>query len=678
MMSSGTSRWSSLFSERGCSLPMTRHSRLQSALVSTRLPRKAGWGLACLILSLTCAAQPSQQDADQTKPEPVKSSITVVERIEQETPAFVTTLPRLRVAEQPGINLDDRLRSIPGFSLFRRSSSLVANPTTQGVSLRGLGSSGASRSRVLWDGVPINDPFGGWVYWTRVSPRELDRIEVSRGASTSVFGDRAMSGAINLFSRPVGRWAWLSYEGGNRNTHGVSGGGSYLWSRFVASANVRAFGTDGYYIVRKDRRGSADTPANVRFVSGNSRLDFLGQSDRLFVRLDILAEERENGTVLTHNSTSLGTVAANYARNWKNDTVSVLGYHTREEYRASFSSVAANRNTETLTSVQQVPSEAVGAAGLWSHRGSGWNLLGGADAQRVEGVSTDRLFPTGTRVGAGSQLQHGTFVQTDFTRGALKLFLGGRNQFAGDSRFFSPSAGFVAGRGAVRARGTVFRAFRAPTLNELFRPYRQGNAETLPNAALQPETVFGAEAGVDYVGESTRVQVSFYRNEVNDIITNVTLRSTPALITRQRQNAASALTRGIDINARRSWRNWTGEVAYLFADSRFGTAERIPQVPRHSGTAQLTYARNGTLVSAGVRAFSFQFEDDRNQFVLPGFATLQLAASQRLWYGLTATAEFENLTDREYVTGFSPVPLIGAPRLWRGGIRWDFPVRKVR
>lgn len=89
---------------------------------------------------------------------------------------------------------------VPGFSLFRRSSSLVANPTTQGVSLRGLGSSGASRSLVLWDGIPLNSPFGGWIYWTRVSPEQLDRVEVSRGASTSVFGDKAMGGSIGLFT----------------------------------------------------------------------------------------------------------------------------------------------------------------------------------------------------------------------------------------------------------------------------------------------------------------------------------------------------------------------------------------------------------------------------------------------------------------------------------------------
>ena len=64
--------------------------------------------------------------------------------------------------------LDDQLRSVPGFSLFRRTSSRVANPTTQGVTLRGMSASGASRTLVLADGVPLNDPFGAWVYWDRV------------------------------------------------------------------------------------------------------------------------------------------------------------------------------------------------------------------------------------------------------------------------------------------------------------------------------------------------------------------------------------------------------------------------------------------------------------------------------------------------------------------------------
>ncbi len=95
---------------------------------------------------------------------------------------------------------DDVLRLVPTFSLFRRTSSLAAHPTTQGVSLRGIGPSGVSRTLVMIDGVPFNDPFGGWVYWTRVPLDNVDRVEVVDGTSSSVYGNYAMGGVINVVS----------------------------------------------------------------------------------------------------------------------------------------------------------------------------------------------------------------------------------------------------------------------------------------------------------------------------------------------------------------------------------------------------------------------------------------------------------------------------------------------
>ena len=598
---------------------------------------------------LVCAAFGQNTTADPPI-EPVRTSITVVERIQTETPAFVSVLERGEVQEQPGVNIDDRLRSIPGFTLFRRSSSLVANPTTQGVSLRGLGSSGASRTLVMWDGIPINDPFGGWVYWTRLNPEELDRVEVSRGASTSVFGDRAMSGALALFSRePEPLRLTASYEGGNKDTHMATLGLSHLWRRFAASGHVRGFTSDGYFIVQESRRGSVDTRANVEFLAGDTRLDYLGPSDRFFLKLDILAEHRDNGTVLTENSTGLGNIGAHYSKQWTSDTLSVLAYHTREAYRATFSAVSADRNTERLTFLQRVPSEAVGAAGLWRRRGDDWGLLAGADMQRVEGTSTDTLIPAGMRVGGGSQFQQGTFVQFDGGEGPAKIFLGARQQFTGrGTQFFSPNGGFALGRGIWRVRGSVYRSFRAPTLNELFRDFRAGNAETRANPELRPETMFGAEAGVDVVGEHGRLGITWFRHQITNVITNVTLSTTPALITRQRQNAAEALARGMDLTwERRFASSWRGEVGYLFSDSRFSTGARIPQVPRHSGMAQLTFLREGTLASAGIRSYSHQFEDDLNRFLMGGFATVQLSVRQRITRGLTAQLAVDNLLDRE-------------------------------
>ena len=612
------------------------------------------------------------QPAPKENIEPVRTSITVIEKVTMETPASITILDKESIERTPGFNLDDRLRMVPGFTLFRRSSSIAANPTTQGVSLRGLGSSGASRTLVLWDGIPINDPFGGWVYWTRFAPEELERVEVSRGASTSVFGDRSMSGAIALISRPASPLRLTaSYEGGNKNSHTLTGGFSNLWRKWAISTQLRAAKTDGYYIVPESRRGPADTLAGVKFVATDTRIDWLGAREKIFFKFDLLAEERRNGTTLTANSTGLGSIAAHYFR----EDFTLLAYHTREQFHAGFSSVTADRKRETLSFNQTVPSDSTGVAGMWARHTSKWNALIGADFNRVEGYSTDSLVPTGKRIGGGILNQGGGFAQTDFRLGALQLFAGAREH---SSNFFSPSGGFALGRKRLRARGSVYRSFRTPTLNELYREFRTGNTVTQANAALLPEKVFGAETGIDFVGENTRAGLTFYRNSLEDLITNVTLSSSPALILRQRRNAASGLARGIEFNARHTWRDFRGELGYLFADSRVPTGERIAQTPRHQGSAQLFWQHGRTLISGGLRSVSLQFDDDRNQFLLPGYPAVQLVLRHRLTPSLSASASFENLLNREYLTALTPTPNIGAPRLWRAGLRWDGSLKKTK
>jgi outer membrane cobalamin receptor len=622
---------------------------------------------------LLAAQTQDPQTPDPQKPEPVKTSITVVEKISAETPANVTVLDSTALQQSPGTNLDDRLRDVPGFSLFRRSSSLAANPTTQGISLRGIGSSGASRTLVLWDGIPANDPFGGWVYWTQFVPGEIGRAEISRGAATSIFGDRAMSGAIGLFSRPAEKLHVLAeYEFGNDSTHDLSAGFSDVWSRVAISGTARAFTSDGYFIVPASIRGAADTRANVQFVTGDVRIDHYTSIGNLFFKTSMLAEERQNGTVLTHNSTGMGTVSLRFVREFTNDWVSLAGFRTQEGFHSTFDSVTGGRNIDSLSYRQTVPSHAEGGAALWQHHQSKWNIMAGADVYRVEGTSTDHLVPSGLRVGGGTQLQHGVYGQADATLGWVRLFGGVRHSFAGQgSQFLSPSGGFVAGKKRLRARGSVYRSFRAPTLNELYREFKAGNTTTKANPALLPETLWGAEAGVDWVGETGTFRVTAYRNALDKLITNVTLSSSAAAIVRQRANAAAALSRGVEAEFTERLRNFTGELKYLYVESRYVTGFRVAQIPKHQGTAQLTWLRGGTFASAGLRSYTYQFDDDLNAFRLPGYASAQFVIRRHLARALSAEATLENALDRQFYTAFTPTPNIGAPRQWRVGLRWD-------
>ena len=620
---------------------------------------------------------------DTAKLDPVRTEITINEKISAEAPAFITVLNKSQVQAIPGVNVDDRLRSIPGFTLFRRSSSVAANPTTQGISLRGLGSSGASRTLVLWDGVPANDPFGGWIYWTRFSPEDLDRIEVVRGASTSVFGDRAIGGSIQLFTRPPEAWRlYGAYEGGNKNTHQITGGFSHLGKRWAMSTQGRAFRTDGYYIVEDERKGAVDTPAGVDFVAADTRVDYLGVKDRFFLKVDVLTEDRANGTVAQRNSTSLGNVSGQYFREIGKDNLSLTAWHGQEEFHASFSVIAANRQTERLSMRQQVPADVTGSSAIYRLQRSSVNAIFGGDFTRVEGYSIETTLPTGYSNRGGVQWQRGAFTQVDAKAGPLKLFGGARVHAAGkQGAFLSPSGGFVLGNKQWRGRGTVYRSFRAPTLNELFREFRAGNAVTRANDALKPEFAFGSELGVDYYGETTRLgqsrlSVTAFRTSLTDLITNVTLISTPALIERQRRNAASALSRGVEANFTQQWRDLRMELAWLFSDGRFASGLRIPQVPKHAGSAMLIWTKGRTLISGGRRDFTYQFDDDLNVNRLSGYPTWQLAMRHGLTPQVSLIASWDNLLNRRFYTGFTPVPAVGAPRLWRAGIRWEGQVRK--
>lgn len=620
-----------------------------------------------------CLAQTTQPPPQ--KAEPVRTKITVVGKIATETPSNVSVLDSLRLKEVPGVNLDDRLRQVPGFSLFRRSSSVAANPTTQGISLRGIGSTGASRTLVLWDGVPLNDPFGGWVYFTRVAPDDVDRVEVSRSAATSIFGDRAMSGVVSLFSRtPQGAHGSLGLEGGNLGQYSVDGAASALWGNWGLSGRARAFTTDGYYIVPANIRGRIDTPAGVRFVAPQAKVDYLGGGVRASFRADVLVEERQNGTVAQTNSTSLGSVSGNISKELGRNTLSALAFHQQQEFRAGFSALAADRNSERLTLRQSVPAKGSGGAAFWRHSSSAWNVISGGDVVRASGTSIDSLVPVGKRIGGGTQWQGGYFGQTDFAFRAVRIFLGGRHHLTDTNagQFFNPSAGVVVGRRQWRARASAYRGFRIPTLNELHREFRAGNAVTQANPDLKAETAVGVEAGADYLGEKTKLSLTAYRDSLSGLVTNVTLVSTPAQIIRQRRNAGAAISRGVEAEVRRQTGPWLLQASYLFVDSRYSTRERIPQVPKHQGSGQVSWSRNATILSASFRATGLQFEDDRNSLLLPGFMSAQLALRHRIAYGVSATAAFENLFDREYLTGFTPAPQIGQPRLWRLGLRWDY------
>ncbi|MGH9582301.1 MAG: TonB-dependent receptor domain-containing protein, partial [Bryobacteraceae bacterium] len=190
-----------------------------------------------------------------------------------------------------------------------------------------------------------------------------------------------------------------------------------------------------------------------------------------------------------------------------------------------------------------------------------------------------------------------------------------------------------------------------------------------------PEGLTGVEAGGDWSGETTHVSLTLFHDDLENPIDNATLSTAPTLILRQRQNFPSALSRGIQASVEQRWRQWTLHAGYMFADARLSTGQRIPQVPKQQGTAELIYRYKSTMISGGLRAFGLAFDDDLNQFLLPGFATIGITAQQHLTRRLSALVSVDNLLDRSYLVALTPFPNTGEPRIWRVGLRWSGAIK---
>ena len=652
-------------------------------------------------------------------PEIVTITPARVERGLDQLPASVTVLEASDVRNSAAQTVDDLLRQIPGFSIFRRSSSLVANPTTQGVSLRGAGASGASRTVVLTDGLPLNDGFGGWVYWDRVPRAAIAQIEVVRGGSSDLYGSDALSGVINLISRPP---STLLFSGeasyGNRDTADVTFFSSAAWKGWEASLTGEATRTDGYFIVAPERRGPADQPAasNHRVLTLRlSRSWGSAAPGSVFVRGSLFAEDRKNGTPLQRNDTTTESLAVGTrlrtsdGSNWQ---ATLFG--NQQRFHQTFTAVSADRTSETFLRSQAVPSRDAGFFLNWSRVFAERHLLvAGSDLRGVRG-SSDELVYTGGRptsfVSAGGRQRRLGFFGQDLISltSRWQLVVSARYDQWRDSSAYSIDRTLATGvvrptffaertkdafsprvavlfraSESVTLRAAGYRAFRAPTLNELYRSFRVGDTLTLSNEQLEAERLSGGEGGVGWtVGNSFTSRVTGYWTETVNPITNFTLSATPTLITRQRRNLGRTRSRGIEVETDlKLGMDWHLTAGYLLSDTAVRQAPQdvrliglwIPQVPRHQFTLQTVYS-NARYVTAALqfRATGHQFDDDQNRFVLDSFAVVDLLAERQLHRSIDAFIAVQNVLDQRYAVGRTPLETIGAPRLVRGGLRVRF------
>ncbi len=661
--------------------------------------KKCTLGLYLLLAVSSISAQSPLQfyEAD--------SAVTVT-AFREATPTHTApfSLSRINFGETPLVAtpaVDEILEHTPGFSLFRRSSSAIANPTIQGVSLRGIGPSGASRSLVLWQGLPLNDAFGGWVYWSRVNTAALERVEIVRGGGSSIYGSSPISGTIQFLpdTSPHTRLHMQSHSTGAYDLSASVR--QRLSSGLDFSINGKTGKMGNFYKIPKSRRGQVDRRANAGYNQLAASLRLTQNRWMWQLRGTAFDEQRNNGTRVQKNDTRLYTLenelmyqmTPQLSFEWQ------TMFHT-QKFNQTFSAVSENRNSERLVRAQHVPSrmwasEVIGRFQLPAHR-----LQLGLSFNQKQGVSHETSYWNGAArslldVG-GRQRNGGIYVQDQWQAENVNISASLRYDWLQNSQtdsLFTPLAGGSQILGArphssksllsprlsaswnvlssLKLRGAAYRSFRSPTLNELYRGYRVGDVVTSPNSRLTPEFVTGVELGLDVYLPRADVSITWFQMNLQDAISNATLDVTESLILRQRQNVGAVRSRGLELQG-----NWhitptfymSGN--YVFTDSKITDAadkqlvgNQTPQVPTHSGYIGIGYNFSKLIFLIDLQHQTKQFDDDLNRFALAGFTQIDVQLSYNLLSGVRLSLGARNLLDTEVEIARTPELSVGQPRI---------------
>ena len=633
-----------------------------------------------------------------------------------ESPVTTRGLSESALNTTASITMDGQLRQLPGVELFRRSSSLVANPTSQGISLRGLGSTSASRTLVIEDDVPLNDALGGWIHWEEQPELAIDRIEVVRGGASALYGSSAIGGVVNVLAvRPTTTQATVRSSYGGLGTYDTS---ALLETKFGAwglLAAGGAIGTDGFIQEAPYQRGPVDTASNMHGQNGLVDAEHDRGPLRLFVRGSGFNEARANGTPFQQNGTRLWRYAT--GADWQaphNASATLRLYGSTEHYRQTFSSISnaptlANptcsyRCGEIPTRFTLAPDNELGAVALWSQPiGAEFLVIAGADVHDVRVWDREQTYGATAALTnlRDHQRDSAGYAEAMWTHHAWTVTASGRMDWFQNydahlviwngstwvpspvqpptsyETLFDPRMGISRKLGshwALSASG--FRAFRSPTPSELYRSTQVGNKLTLPTPSLLSERATGWETGVASQWRWGTIRTSYFDTQVNRPIVAVTTNPNSSPILLKRENLGQIESRGVGIDfelAPQRWLAVDGGYQYAHAVVSRGTQDLgnwIPEVARNMASLNMRAFRPrlGTLTLQG-RISGIQYDDDANQFLLHSFFRLDAYGSHEFGSHVEIFAAGENLFDRSIEVSKTPTTTLATPRVARAGLQ---------
>lgn len=537
-----------------------------------------------------------------------------------------TLMTREQIQALPETGVDQIVNRIPGVWLPNIPTGQL-HPTAQPVNIRGFGTSTTINTLVMVDGVPINDPYFRTINWSTIPKNSVERIEVIRGGgATSLWGNMAMGGVINIVTRePTRTGAATDVSYGSYNTGTAEVAGSYVVNDKVkVGASYNHAQSSGYNL----------TPAqyqNANLVPTASKADnvaasvFFTPSDKLKVfAKGYWNQTYEDGLVWTFAHNNWSTYRLLLGGSYQIDDQSSINasgwvaggsFGTVNVASGAYTLNNINATNQFVSQIEAAPNADQGGSIFYeANFGPLRDVKVGVDARRTLVTDYNNLFASATSnpttfVVNGEHRFQGAFGQGTyhFAGVPIDITLGVRGDFwqamnasvltqnsstlnvvpNASASSFDPRAGlkFYASD-ELTLRAAIYRNFSAPGMNQMYRVFASGTSYTTINPSLQPMTNFGQEIGFDFEWKGITVSGTYFNNNLNNFIDFITVCNTnpvcaapfitaaglsPAFTTvRQYQNVGNATFQGFELIA--TWQpleqlrlmgSFTNTVAYL-------------------------------------------------------------------------------------------------------------------
>jgi iron complex outermembrane receptor protein len=486
-----------------------------------------------------------------------------------------------------------------------------------------------SRVLLLMDGVPANQGDRGGIDWDLVPLDAIDRVEIVKGAGSSLYGSAALGGVVNLISRDVPTgfhmrvratgggfsnppdtiWRFRDYTGGEEL---LAATGSYGGSALRGSLTAVGRHTDGY---RQQDRGETWQVAGQGdwIASSSTRLHAAGAwaSHRYEVPLVWCEHGACDDRGQAYQPFKVDTIRSLDAYTTSNK--SLLAATLDHVASSRFAFLARGSWLHSDFNDIRVPT---GEAGASDRYGLELRAVAHSNGDRVSTVGGE-VASTGTSgdaFGAHTITEVAGYGEGEERWGATRLTAGGRVDFVerdggGGTAMISPRVGVVI-PGGVTWRASAGRAFRAPSLAELYpTSCLPGGVCAKPNPDLDPETAWSFEVGaLALPGRVARLDAAVFWTEAEHYIEPAV---SPDGLEIQFQNLQRARIAGLDLSATATTlaSRLTTSLAYTFLYARELAHDTVPERPlafrpRHLVTLGADYALGPFSVGADFRYMS--------------------------------------------------------------------------